>query len=413
MDAKKEKVYLQRRAFLKSSAGLGLLGVLSLSTKSWAVAMANLGFENGQRELIAYPQKRKLMRVTTRPPHLETPFSVFDEGLITPNDAFFVRYHLANIPLSIDTSTYRVNIGGEVAHTLSLSLDELKAMPTTEVVAVNQCSGNGRGLSSPRVFGAQLGNGSMGNARWRGVSLRHVLELAGIQQTAAHVAINGLDGPVLPTTPDFIKTLSIEHAMNGEPLLAWEMNGEDIPHLNGFPVKLIVPGYFGTYWVKHVGDIQVLKAPLEGKDAFFMTTAYRLPDNPCACVASGTSPTGTVPIGKLKVRSFITNVHDGDRVQMGKPLGLRGIAFDGGSGIRKVELSADGGRTWLKSTLGKDLGRFSFRSWQLSYTPSSTGKLTLLVRATANDGDMQPMEPTWNPGGYQRNCVESTILQVV
>ncbi len=413
MNKDKEAVYLQRRAFLRSVAGIGLLGALSLSTRSWAAASATLGFGNGERELIAYPQKRKLMRVTTRPPHLETPFNVFNEGVITPNDAFFVRYHLANIPLSIDTATYRINVSGEVSQPLSLSLNELKALPAAEVIAVNQCSGNSRGFSSPRVFGAQLGNGSMGNARWKGVPLRLLLEKAGVKQDAALVAINGLDAPVLPSTPDFIKTLTLDHAMNGEPLLAWEMNGEDIPHLNGFPVKLVVPGYFGTYWVKHVSDIQVLKAPLEGKDGFFMNTAYRIPDNACACVPAGTSPTSTRPIGRFKVRSFITSLQDGDSIRAGSEVRLQGIAFDGGSGISKVELSVDGGKRWIQARLGEDLGRFSFRAWYFPYTPAQSGNLQLMVRATANDGDIQPMEASWNPGGYLRNCVETVTVKVI
>lgn len=407
-----EEIIKRRRLFLQT-AGVGLIGLLSKSSKSWAAAMETLSFGNGQRELIAYPQKRKLMRITTRPPHLETPFTVFDEGVLTPNDAFFVRYHLANFPLSIDPRTYQLNVSGHVSRPLQLSLQELKAMPKVEVVAVNQCSGNSRGYSSPRVFGAQLGNGSMGNARWGGVSLKTVLEKAGLKPGAMLVAMNGMDMPVLPSTPDFIKTLDIDHAMNGEPILAWEMNGEEIPFLNGYPLKLIVPGYFGTYWVKHLSEIRVLDQPFEGKDSFFMNTAYRLPDNDCMCTEPGSVPSKTTPISKLKVRSFITNLQAGQQLEIGKKHKIRGIAFDGGSGIRHVELSTDGGKTWTKAALGSDLGRFSFREWQMDFSPSSAGELTLFVRATANNGETQPMEASWNPGGYARNVVETTTITAI
>ncbi|SMG63907.1 sulfite:cytochrome c oxidoreductase subunit A, partial [methanotrophic bacterial endosymbiont of Bathymodiolus sp.] len=163
--------------------------------------------------------------VHSRPPHLETPFSVFNEGVITSNDAFYVRYHLANFPTLIDEADYRLNIRGAVKNHLSLSLDELKAIAEpVEVVAVNQCSGNSRGYSKPRVFGAQLSNGAMGNAKWTGVPLRAVLEKAGVQIDAKQVVFNGMDKPVLPDTPDFRKALDIEHALSAEPMLAWAMN---------------------------------------------------------------------------------------------------------------------------------------------------------------------------------------------
>lgn len=285
-------------------------------------------------------------------------------------------------------------------------------MKQVEVVAVNQCSGNSRGYSTPRVFGAQLGNGSMGNARWLGVSLKAVLERAGVKSGAILVTMNGLDMPVLPATPDFIKALAIDHALNGEPLLAWEMNGEELPFLNGYPIRLVVPGYFGTYWVKHVSDINVLDKPFEGHDSFFMNTAYRLPDNDCLCIPPGTAPSKTQPIARLKVRSFLTNLQSGQQVKAGQPVKLRGIAFDGGSGIKQVDLSQDGGLNWKTTELGKDLGRFSFREWNFELTPMQKGELVIMVRATTNSGEIQPMTASWNPGGYQRNVIEMTHLVV-
>lgn len=412
MGKNKEEIIQRRRQFLLG-AGAGLIGIMSMSNKIWAGPIQTQHFDNGERELIAYPQKRKLMRISTRPPHLETPFEVFNEGVLTPNDAFFVRYHLAGIPLSIDPNIYRLNVSGHVDTPLSLSLNELKSMDKVEVVAVNQCSGNSRGYSSPRVFGAQLGNGSMGNARWAGVPLKAVLEKAGVKPGAMLVTLNGLDVPVLPATPDFIKALPIDHAMNGEPLLAWEMNGEELPFLNGYPIKLVVPGFFGTYWVKHLNEINVLDKPFEGHDSFFMNTAYRLPDNDCLCIPPGTPPTNTKEIARLKVRSFITSLQNGQQVSIDQPVQLKGIAFDGGSGIKQVELSQDGGLNWRMTKLGQDLGRFSFREWYAEFTPVEKGDFTLMVRATSNSGESQPMTASWNPGGYQRNAVEITHLVAV
>ena len=367
----------------------------------------------GPRPLVSYPGKRPLLLVHSRPPHLETPFAVFDEGPLTPNDAFFVRYHLP-IPTAIDPAAYRLSVTGTVKTPLRLSLADLKAMPgQAEVVAVNQCSGNSRGYASPRVFGAQLGNGSMGNARWTGVPLKAVLERAGVGAAARYVTFNGLDAPALPTTPDFRKALEIDHALSAEPLLAWSMNGADLPFLNGYPIRLVVPGYFGTYWVKHLSEIEVIDRPFEGHDAFFMTRAYRVPDNDCACVSPGMTPEKTRPITTLAVRSFTTSVKAGDTIPAGRAMELKGIAFDGGSGIASVAVSIDAGRSWRPATLGPDLGRFSFREWRLPMTFAAAGGVTVMVRATSKAGAVQPMEATWNPAGYLRNVVESTPLSIV
>ena len=389
-----------RRAMLGGAATFGAIGAVQAET-------AVLSFGNGERPLIAYPQKRKLLRLTSRPPQLETPFAAFGENVITPNDAFFVRYHLAGLPFDeIDLQSFRLAVGGSVRAPLSLSLAELKAMPTDEIVAVNQCSGNGRGFSEPRVAGGQAGNGLMGNARWTGVRLKAVLERAGVLPGAVSVSFNGLDGPVAPETPDFVKSLDIAHAADGELMLAWQMNGADLPMLNGFPLRLVVPGYYGTYWMKHLSEITVLDHAFDG---FWMTGAYRIPDNDCACIPPGTAPAKTRPIGRLNVRSFLTSHGDGDRIPAERPFSVRGIAFDGGSGIARVRLSADGGRKWTDASLGADLGRYSFRPWDATVTLPA-GRHGVQVQATSNDGDSQPLQPRWNPSGYMRNVVETVWL---
>ena len=397
---------LGRRALLKGVAAAALAGEgLGLRPAS-AEKMVQLPFGNGERPLVAYPGKRPLLQMTARPPQLETPFAVFDGGAITPNDAFFVRYHLAEIPTQIDPAAFRVEIGGQVERPLSLSLTDLKAMPGTEVVAVNQCSGNSRGFFEPRVAGGQLANGAMGCARWTGVPLKAVLDKAGVKAGAVQVSFEGLDGPVLPETPDFAKALALDHARDGEVMLAWGMNGQDLPWLNGFPLRLVVPGYYGTYWVKHLNAITILDKPFEG---FWMKTAYRIPDNACACTEPGKAPDKTIPIGRFTIRSFLTNLTDGAQVKAG-PVGMRGIAFDGGSGIGQVEVSADDGKTWRPAKLGQDLGRYAFRTWTAELD-LPLGEHALRVRATGNDGGTQPMEPRWNPAGYLRNVVETTRVR--
>src|SRR5438094_1512440 len=201
---------VDRRRFLKPA------GVLAASSIAWqnmwaADGKVTLPFENGERDLVAYPQKRPLIRLTTRPPQLETPFAVFNDGVITPNNAFFVRYHLAGIPTEIDPDTYTVEVKGQVEKPLKLSLADIKRLPSVEIVAVNQCSGNSRGFFEPRVSGGQLANGAMGNARWRGVPLKAVLDQAGVQAGAKQVTFNGLDGPLIDKTPDFVKALDVDH----------------------------------------------------------------------------------------------------------------------------------------------------------------------------------------------------------
>jgi sulfite dehydrogenase (cytochrome) subunit A len=407
-----KKAGVTRRAFVQSAS---IFTVAAAATPVFGATDTGEGvtFADGPRPLVRYPGKRPLIRVTTRPPHLETPFPVFNDGAITPNDAFFVRYHLATIPLSVDERSYRLSVHGLVRTPLRLSLQELKTLAEpVEVVAVNQCSGNSRGFSAPRVFGAQLANGSMGNARWRGVPLRAVLEKAGVEPGAKQVTFDGLDKPVLPTTSDFRKALNIDHATSAEPLLAWSMNGQDIPFLNGYPVKLIVPGYFGTYWVKHLTEIEVIDHDFTGHDALFMTTSYRVPDNDCQCIAPGTTPAKTRPISTLPVRSFLTNVANGAALRSGRFVELKGIAFDGGSGIREVEVSIDGGQHWLLAALGENLGRYSFREWRTPVRFDRKGTTNIMVRARNRAGEVQPASADWNAAGYRRHVIESTTVTI-
>lgn len=395
---------VNRRALLTALAGAGVAAAQNAAGQS----SLRLPFGNGERPLAQYPGKRALIRLTTRPPQLETPFSVFDDGVLTPNDAFFVRYHLSDIPLSLDPQSYRLKIGGKVDTPLLLSLDDIRQnFEPREIVAVNQCSGNSRGFSEPRVGGGQLGHGAMGNARWRGAPLKALLDKAGVQAGAKEVTFDGLDKAPMPDMPDFVKSLDIDHARDGEVMVAYAMNGEDLPWLNGYPLRLVVPGFYGTYWVKHLSEITVVDNAFDG---FWMKTAYRIPDNDCACTKPGEAAAATRPITRFNVRAFITNVSDGAKVAADRPTLLRGVAFDGGAGIREVLVSSDGGANWHAAQLGDDLGRYSFRQWRLEL-PLGKGAHDLKARAISNSGEEQPLEAHWNPPGYMRNVVETVRVE--
>ena len=392
---------LDRRELMKR-AGMTALATGFGSARAFALETVTLPFDNGERPLVNYPQKRPMIGQTSRPPQLETPFRIFNEGPITPNNAFFVRYHLSDLPFDIDPDKFTLEVKGKVDRPLKLSLQEIRKLKAVELVAVNQCSGNSRGFFNPRVAGGQLGNGAMGNARWRGVPLKTILDMAGVQTGAKQVTFNGMDGPVSDRTPDFVKALDVDHARDGEVMLAYGMNGEELPFLNGFPLRLVVPGYYGTYWVKHLNEITVIDTVFDG---FWMKSAYRIPDTPCNCVEPGTTPAATIPINRFNVRSFITSASDGAKVKPGR-IRLKGIAFDGGKGIKEVAVSTDGGKNWTPAKLGRDLGKYSFREWSLAVNLAA-GTHELKVRATNNAGDTQPAEARWNPAGYMRNVIET------
>ncbi len=309
----------------------------------------------------------------------------------------------------MDVAAFKVAVRGHVNQPLSLSLTDLLAMPRVEVVAVCQCSGNSRGLFQPRVPGAQWQNGAMGNARWTGVRLRDVLDRAGVKAGAVAVLSSGLDDPVVEAAPKFMKPLDIDHARDGEVMLAFQMNGEPLPLLNGFPVRLIVPGWYGDYWAKMLSNIEVLDAPDQN---YFEKIAYRVPDTPHASVKPGETGFKTVPVSRLVPRSFFTNVTDTTIVKSGAAVPVRGIAFGGDCGVSQVELSADSGQSWQKATLGHNEGTYSFRQWSTQITAPQSGTLTLQVRCTNTKGEVQPAEPNWNGGGFMRNVIERVQLTV-
>lgn len=418
-----KKSELSRRGFMRSVGLMGLAGTLGGGIRG-AVADHNdtppaeantvtLPFAHGERQIVQYPQKRPLILLTSDGIQLETPFSVFDENLITPNDAFFVRYHNGRVgtPLRIDGAAFRINVGGNVTTPLSLSVDDLKTKFTpVEMVALCMCTGNSRGHYNVRVPGGQWSHGAMGNARWTGVYLKDVLAMASVGAGAVQVTFNGLDFAKQASIPDFIKAVNIDFALSSDAILAYAMNGEDLPMLNGYPVRLVIPGYTGTYWVKHLTDITVINEVFTG---FYMGTAYREPDNDCACVPPGTTPTSTRPVTYPRTRSHITNLVEGAIVQSGAATTVRGFAFDLLSGVKSVLFSANGGATWGEATLSEDMGKYAFRGWSTTFTPGAAGAHALKVKAIGNSGETQPETQYWQPTGYGYNPIETVNVTAI
>ncbi|WP_245333369.1 molybdopterin-dependent oxidoreductase [Bradyrhizobium guangdongense] len=399
-----------RRAMLQALgvAGLTLAGSSVRADQSIRLPIAG---EPRDRPITHdFPQKGSMILQRTRPPLLETPMEVFDRGVFTPNDQFYVRWHWAVIPTSVDAGAFRLSVRGHVNQTLSLSIGDLLKLPRVELAAVNQCSGNSRGFFLPRVPGAQWAHGAMGNARWTGVLLKDVLDRAGVKPGAVQVRFNGLDEPVVPEAPDFRKSLDIDHARDGEVMIAFAMNGEQLPLLNGFPLRLIVPGWYSTYWVKMLSDIEVLDRQ---DDNYWMATAYTVPDTPHANIKPGQTGVKMVPISRMVPRSFFTNVADGASLPAGAVATIRGIAFGGDAGVARVELSMDDGRTWQPATLGEDHGKYSFRRWQLDIPQLTKGGHSLMVRCTNAAGDIQPAASNWNGSGFMRNVVETVQLTAI
>jgi sulfite dehydrogenase (cytochrome) subunit A len=392
-----------RRRVVAGSTGALLLAGLAGKHTFGAAADA-------EEPLIALPGKRPLIKRSFRPPNYETPLAAL-RPQFTANDTFFVRYHLASIP-EVDARTWRLRIGGASAkRPLELSLDELQRdFEPVRLAAVNQCSGNRRGLFTPRAGGVQWTYGAMGNAIWGGVRLRDVLNRAGMGGDALEVVFDGADQAALPGTPDFVKSLPVDRALDEHTLIAFEMNGEPLPHWNGAPARLVVAGWTATYWVKHLTSINVEPKAFDG---FWMKSGYRIPTGvfPGARFASQENAQ-TTPITEILINSLVTSHANGDRLQRGRPAELAGWAWDGGSGISAVEISVDEGVSWWRTTLGEAPSSYSWRGFRMALDTSKPGPLRIAVRATGRNGARQPEKLTPNPSGYHHNIIQTLMLEV-
>ncbi len=400
---------MDRRSFVRGMAGsVALAGSQLLLPRSVLAAGLPSGTIESE-EMFALPGKQPLIKRAFRPPNFETPVAQFGD-VITPNDRFFVRWHLASIP-EIDPREWRLSLGGDAAtQPFEVTFEQLQRdFEQVEVVAVCQCSGNRRGLSDPHVPGVQWGYGAMGNARWKGVRLKDLLAKAGLAKDAVEIAFEGADRPALDATPDFVKSIPAWKAMDENVIVAWQMNGEPLPHWNGAPARIVVPGWTATYWMKKVVSIRALAQPVAN---YWMAKAYRIPKGKFATVDRFTSQetAENTPITEIVVNSLITSVVDGQRIKAGSPLAIKGIAWDAGYGIRSVDVSVDGGRSWQPAELGADSGRFSFRPWQHVFAPSK-GRYTISARATNGLGSTQVDQLIFNPPGYNNNVVQRLTVE--
>ena len=411
-----------RREFLKGLAGGLAVAGGAILTPAWAktaekltVTPSDLTANNiNASTLETLPGKKPLIKRTFRAPNYETPVAYFNE-VFTPNDAFFVRWHLNNIPDDLSANSWRLKIGGDsVQNAMEITLDNLKNdYEHVELAALCLCSGNRRGLSLPHVAGVEWSYGAMGNALWKGVRLKDILNKAGIKKEALEVAFNGAESGVLPATPDFVKSLPMWKALDENTILAFEMNGAPLPHLNGFPVRLVVPGWTATYWMKMVTEINVSSKQEQG---FWMRTAYRIPLGKFPEMDRFTSqeyPGETsTPITEVVVSSLITNITDGQHFKHGQTIDVKGMAWDGGRGINLVEISIDGGNSWQNADLGRDYGNFSFRPWRFKFKPKNKGKYAVIAKASNRAGSTQVFELIWNPAGYHNNVVHKIDVVV-
>ncbi len=410
---------MKRRSFLAATGGSIAAGAISSLVPAAARAAATLWQPGELAEgtiasavLEALPGKSPLLKRSYRPPNFETPVEYFRTPF-TPNNAFFVRWHLVDIP-KVDLRTWKLKVGGAAtSRPLELDMAAIKRdFQQVELAAVCLCSGNRRGMFQPHVPGVEWGIGAMGNARWKGVRLREVLNRAALKPGAIEVAFNGADRGIFPATPDFVKSIPIERALDDNTLIAFEMNGKPLPHHNGFPARLIVPGWTGTSWVKQLTDIDV-RATAQG--GFWMNPAYRLPAGrfPNADRFPTQETQANTPITDIVVSSLVTSIRDGARFRPGQSVDVSGIAWDGGRGIREVQVSTDAGQTWKASKLGRDYGRFSFRQFSYRFKPPKDGVYLVMVKAFNNRGDAQTMELVHNPAGYHHNVVERIMIEVV
>ncbi|HYM32984.1 MAG TPA: molybdopterin-dependent oxidoreductase [Candidatus Cybelea sp.] len=404
---------LDRRRVLQGMSGsLALLPALAKAAQPAFLTSGLPGGEYDTAVLEALPGKKPLIRLAYRPPNYETPVSYFNTP-VTPNDAFFVRYHLSDIPERIDAQTWKLSVGGDGAATpVQFTLADLqKNFAPVEIAAVCQCSGNRRGLSDPHVPGVQWGLGAMGNAVWKGARLKEVLAKAGLRKEALEIVVNGADGPAVDKTPDFIKSIPVWKALEDNTIIAYEMNGQPLPHFNGFPARLVVPGWTATYWMKHLITVDAWTKPFDG---FWVKSAYRIPVGKFPVIQHFQTQVTDVnePITEMVVNSVIASPAEGHKVRRGEPVDVRGVAWDAGYGIKRVEYSTDGGKLWREAALGKDLGRFAFRPWSFRFASSSPGTFKIMVRASNAVGQTQAESLIFNPAGYHNNVIRPLTVTV-
>ncbi len=385
-----------RRDLLLSLGRLGVLGaLLPASRLTDLLAQATRDDTWG---------KDKLVSRSLAPPDYETPVALLD-SYITPNEHFYVRSHMP-VPASLDAATWTLAVEGEVATPLTLSLDEIRRMPSASVTMTLECAGNGRAFFDPPVAGIQWQKGAVGTARWTGVRLADLLKRAGVKATSGFVLMNGADrGP--GTMPDFIRQVPLAKAMHQDTLVAYEMNGVPIPPVHGFPLRAIVPGWEGAYAIKWLTSLRVVDRDFDG---FWVATGYRYPTKrvrPGAAVA----PADMAPLTGLVVKSLITRPLDGASTAPGK-IAVAGFAWAGDDDVQRVDVSADHGATWQPATLVGERAPYAWRRFETTIDATKPESYLIMSRATDSKGRTQPEVAAWNPSGYLWNAPDRVRIEV-
>jgi DMSO/TMAO reductase YedYZ molybdopterin-dependent catalytic subunit len=350
------------------------------------------------------PGKEKLIVRSVRPPDYETPVALLDSWL-TPVEHFYVRQHMPT-PAGLDAATWTLQVEGEVDTPVSMTLDELRKLPAVSVTTVLECAGNGRAFFDPPVAGIQWEKGAVGNARWTGVRMADVLKRAGVKSTGRVVTMNGADRG-MNQQPDFIRQVPIDKALHPETLIAYEMNGQPIQPLHGFPLRAIVPGWEGAYSVKWLTSLRVIDRDFDG---FWVATAYRYPTK---IVAPGAAvdPKDMAPLMGLAVKSLITRPLDAAVVPPGK-IEVAGFAWAGEPDIARVEVSTDHGQSWQAARLVGERAKYAWRRFEFAFQATKPESVLILSRATDATGRTQPFTPPWNPSGYLWNAPDSVRVEV-
>lgn len=398
---------MKRRDFFKVS----LAASAAVMGTSLSAGVTTQPIDNTKVSNVAFPEKKPLITYSDRPPLLETPRSAFTQA-ITPNDEFFVRWHLPEIPTHIDPDTYTIKIDGLVNKELNISLNELKRdFEQVEVTAVLQCGGNSRSAFKPIAGGIQWGSGAMGCAKWKGVRLRDILNRAGLKKGAHWIGFNGKDNAAYYETPNFVRELELDE-LDDHVIVAYEMNGEDLPYLNGYPLRLVIPGYYSDSWVKMLSNITVTD---KYKSLFFMDVAYRVPDNETESETPEHKFKVTKPITTMNVKSVIGYPTNDTTVYLNSHVVVRGVAFDDGHGIKDVMISVDEGNTWEKAQLDTNADRYAFKAYRYSFKPTKYGKVNIMAKAINRLGHEQPFakDIQWNHGGYKYNGIDIVTIKVV
>ncbi len=387
---------ISRRDFLKGSllsgATVSIAGNLTLPRLMWAEDSGIPG-----KELLIVRSRRFL--------DLEMPLEKV-QSWITPVDLFFVRNHVGE-PYSLNASTWKLSIAGEVERPAELSYEDLGKIESATVTNTLECAGNGRAFFNPHAAGIQWQRGAVGNARWSGPRLKDVLARAGVKPTGKHVVFKGLEEPP-GKVPQFMRSIPIEKALDPDTLVATHMNGEKLPKHHGFPARILVPGWIGAASMKWVTEITVLDHEFDG---FYMKPGYRIPTRALAPGEELKPDDVTVPVTRLNVKSVIASPGDGSTARPGT-IPIHGVAWAGEEDITGVDISTDGGKTWAPAELGTDHAKYSWRLWKYPWTAKNRGEYVIMSRAKDSSGRVQPAQASWNPSGYLWNAIDQVKIHV-